>query len=474
MSDPPRHPRRIVAVSLVVGFMSLLDASVVNIALPSMQDDLGAGVASTQWVVSGYALAFALTLVAGGRLGDVHGRRLLLLVGVGAFVVASAAVGLAPTVELAIAARVVQGAAAGLTTPQSAGLIQELFDGAARGKAFGALGFTVSTGAAAGPVVGGLVIAAAGSADGWRYVFWINVPIGLLALAVIAAVVPRHTGPPAHDDGGYDAVGTALLGLAVLAVLVPVAGIDTVGVVLLPLLLVAVVLGVLFLRWERRLSGLGRTPLLDVGTLGAEPSFVHGLLVATLYFTGFTGFLLALSFHLQHGLKQGALATALLLVAYDVGSAVAAAAAGQVVSRAGRWLVAGALATMVTGVVLVLLLLPDHPPLWPLLVPTLLLAGLGGGAVVSPNQTLTLAKVPTETGGAAGGALQTGQWVGASLGSALLLTLYQTTAGPLGATGALRLALGTGTALLLLALAVVVRAGRREPADLAAAEVSSG
>jgi MFS family permease len=128
---------------------------------------------------------------------------------------------------------------------------------------------------------------------------------------------------------------------------------------------------------------------------------------------------------------------------------------------------------MVTGVVLVLLLLPDHPPLWPLLVPTLLLAGLGGGAVVSPNQTLTLAKVPTETGGAAGGALQTGQWVGASLGSALLLTLYQTTAGPLGPSGALRLALGTGTALLLLALAVVVRAGRREPADLAA-EVSSG
>ena len=125
--DPRRW--RILGVSLVIAFMALLDVTIVNVALPSIQSGLGTTPATVQWVVSGYALAFGLTLVAGGRLGDAYGRRRLMLIGLTGFVLASAAVGLAPNAALVIVARLVQGASAGLLTPQNSGLVQQLFRG---------------------------------------------------------------------------------------------------------------------------------------------------------------------------------------------------------------------------------------------------------------------------------------------------------------------------------------------------------
>ncbi len=140
--DPRRW--RILAVTLVVGFMSLLDVTIVNVAIPSIRAGLETSAATAQWIVSGYALTFGLVLVSGGRLGDAYGRRRLMLIGLGAFIVSSAAVGFAPSAELVIVARLVQGASAGLLTPQNSGLIQDLFRGPERGRAFGLFGFTVS------------------------------------------------------------------------------------------------------------------------------------------------------------------------------------------------------------------------------------------------------------------------------------------------------------------------------------------
>jgi MFS family permease len=149
-SSPPDddwrpNPRRwrILSVSLVVGFMSLLDVSIVNVAIPSMQKGLDTSASAIQWVVSGYLLAFGLTLVAGGRLGDAYGRRRMMLLGLAGFIVSSAAVGFAPNVALVIVARLVQGAMAGLLTPQNSGLVQDLFRGAERARAFGLFGATV-------------------------------------------------------------------------------------------------------------------------------------------------------------------------------------------------------------------------------------------------------------------------------------------------------------------------------------------
>ena len=168
--DPRRW--RILAVTLVIGFMALLDVTIVNVALPSIRSGLGASAAGVQWIVSGYALTFGLTLVAGGRLGDAVGRRRMMLIGLSGFLVSSAAVGLAPDELWVVVARLVQGAAAGLLTPQNSGLIQQLFRGPERGRAFGLFGLTVSVSAALGPVLGGLIIAAFGEEDGWRAISW--------------------------------------------------------------------------------------------------------------------------------------------------------------------------------------------------------------------------------------------------------------------------------------------------------------
>ncbi|NPC96936.1 MFS transporter [Nocardioides sp. zg-DK7169] len=461
VADPRRW--RILAVNLVVGFMSLLDVTVVNVALPSMREALDTSTSTVQWVVSGYALTFGLTLVAGGRLGDAYGRRRLMTLGLLGFMVSSVLVGLAPNVETVILARLLQGASAGLLTPQNTGLIQDLFRGAERGRAFGMFGVTVATASALGPVIGGSIIALAGEEDGWRWLFWINVPIGLAALIGIVRLTPGRRG--AEERPWIDVVGAVLLGLTVLAVLWPMVLAE--GGHRLPLLLVplAVPLGWAFVRWEARLRRVGRPPLLEVGLLRQVPGYADGLVIGTLYFTGFTGIFLVLSVHLQEQLGLSPLEAGLLITPFAVGSGFTAPAAGRLVNRIGRRITVWALVMMMSGIVLVALLAPgrEGTSLALVLVPSLLLAGIGAGGVISPNFTLTLADVPPAMGGAAGGAVQTGQRIGTAFGAALLMTAYGTGSATSPATG-LRAALVTALVLLSLALVVAIRSARAEHA----------
>ena len=461
---PHPHRWRILGVSLVIGFMALLDVSIVNVAIPSMQEGLDTSPANVQWVVSGYALAFGLTLVAGGRLGDAYGRRRMMLVGLIGFVASSAAVGFAPNAALVIAARLAQGASAGLLTPQNSGLIQQLFRGRERARAFGLFGFTVSVSAATGPVLGGVIIALAGEDDGWRWLFLVNVPIGLAAMVAVRALVPRRD-PSTIDrsQSRIDVPGALLLGATVVLLLYPVVSSESGARWPLLMLPVVPLSGWAFLRWERRVAARGRPPLLDVGLLRRLPGYGNGLAVGALYFTGFTGLLLVLSVYLQDELGLSPLEAGLLMMPFAIGSAISAPLAGRAVSDVGRKLTVLALATTMTGVLLVALLVParDGGSVAWVLVPALLLAGLGGGAVVSPNMTLTLDEVPPRMGGAAGGALQTGQRIGASIGAALLMTAYQLALGPGGAGAALRVALLTGLVLLGGALAMAVTAWRQ-------------
>lgn len=449
--DPRRW--RVLGVSLVVGFMSLLDVTIVNVAVPSMQSSLETSSSTIQWVVSGYALTFGLTLVAGGRLGDAYGRRRLMAIGLVLFVLSSAAVGLAPTAELVVVARLSQGASAGLLTPQNSGLIQVLFRGAERGRAFGLFGLVVSLASATGPVLGGAIIALDGSDDGWRWLFLVNVPIGLVALVGVLRLVPGRDPDTDSAAGGrdrIDVVGAALLGGAVLCLLYPVVSLE--GGQRLPLVLLVGVplLAAGFVSWEHRLQRRGHAPLLDVALLRRTPGYAGGLAVGTLYFTGFTGVLLVLSVWLQDDRGLSPLHAGLLVTPFAVGSAISSPLAGRVVTTVGRPLTIGALLTMGTGVLLVALLVPgrsDDALLWTL-GPALLLAGLGGGAVVSPNLTLTLADVPPRMGGAAGGAVQTGQRLGSALGAALLVTVFQ--------VAGLRASLLTAIAVLSCALVAAV------------------
>src|SRR4051812_30245625 len=161
-------------VALVAAFMTLLDVSIVNVALPSIRTDLSLSSGELQWVLSGYALTFGLLLVPAGRFGDARGRRNVFIAGLAVFTLASAAAGLATAPMWLIAARLVQGAAAGVVSPQVSGLIQQLFKPAERGRPFGLFGMTVGLSTAIGPLLGGLLIQGFGTEQGWRWIFYIN------------------------------------------------------------------------------------------------------------------------------------------------------------------------------------------------------------------------------------------------------------------------------------------------------------
>ena len=458
--DPRRW--RILGVALVIGFMALLDVTIVNVAIPSMRTGLDTSASTIQWVVSGYALTFGLTLVTGGRLGDAFGRRRMMLLGLAGFVLASAAVGLAPSAVWVIAARLAQGAAAGFLTPQNSGLIQQLFRGAERGRAFGFFGLTVSISSGLGPVIGGLIISLLGEEDGWRYLFLVNVPIGLVAMAFVARMVPQRPREDA-DHTRLDHLGAVLLGLGVLCLLFPLVSVE--GGQRLPLVLLVGAPAFLwaFVRWERRIGRRGGAPLLDVALLRRTPGYANGLAVGTLYFTGFTGIFLVLSVYLQDGIDLSPLQAGLLLTPFAIGSAFTAPLAGRLVSRIHRLITVIALSVMMAGVLVVALLVPGRGAdgLWLVLVPPLLVAGLGGGGVVSPNFTLSLAEVPPRMGGAAGGALQTGQRIGSSIGAALLMTVYGLTATASPGRG-LQAALLASLGVLAVAMVAAVRSLRQE------------
>ncbi len=198
--------------------MSLLDVTIVAVALPTVQHDLHASPVQVQWVVSGYTLTFAIALVTAGRLGDALDRRRIFLMALCGFALFSAACGAAPDVTLLVVARLAQGLAAGFMAPQNSALIQQLFHGAERGRVFGYLGATVGISSASGPLIGGTILALADVPQGWRWIFYVNVPIGILAVLLGRRLLPRtrRTG-----RGHVDVPGLLLLGLGVLALMYP-------------------------------------------------------------------------------------------------------------------------------------------------------------------------------------------------------------------------------------------------------------
>ncbi|CAM5347505.1 MFS transporter OS=Streptomyces fumanus OX=67302 GN=GCM10018772_26910 PE=4 SV=1 [Streptomyces fumanus] len=465
MNDPNRW--RALWVTLVAGFMILLDVTIVAVALPSMQRGLDASAASVQWVVSGYALTFALTLVTAGRLGDAYGRRRVFLVALAAFVVCSAAAGAAPTIGWLVVARLAQGVAAGSLAPQNSALIQQMFQNAERGRAFGLFGATVGVSSAVGPVVGGLVLALADGPDGWRWIFYVNVPVGLAALLLGLRLLPR-LGPGRR--GGLDLPGVALLGLGILAVMLPLVLAEAGGLIRLWWLFpVGLLILAGFARWERRVAARDGDPLLDPRLLTGTRGYATGAALATLYFVGFSGVWLVFALFFQNGLGYSPLHSGLAVTPFAVGSAAAAAVAGRLVGRFGRSLTVGGLAAVMAGLggtALLLWLAPAHGAAWPA-APLLLLGGLGSGCVISPNLTMTLREVPVRMAGAAGGALQTGQRLGGAVGTAALPGLFYLV---LGSThhdyrAAVALSVGSGVAFMLCALAVAVAELRRDRAD---------
>jgi EmrB/QacA subfamily drug resistance transporter len=464
--------------------MALLDVSIVNVALPSIERGLDASAGTVQWAISGYALTLGLVLVPAGRLGDSFGRRRMFLIALSAFVVTSALTGMAPSMGLLIAARLLQGAAAGMLIPQNSGLIQELFDGPERGRAFGILGATVGLATAVVPVAGGLILTAVPGPEDWRWVFYINVPIGLVTVLLARRFLPSAAGDRPRRIR-LDVVGALLLGAGILCVLLPLVETGTGSVGGLTWLYgLAVLLLAGFVGYEARTARRGRQPLLDP-RLFRISGYAPGAAIGLVYFVGFTGTWLVLAMFFQHGLGYSPLRSGMAVTPFAIGMAASAVIAGRLVTRYGRWVTVCGLTGTVVGLAATALLLDSttgDAAAWTIALP-LLVAGAGGGMVTSPNMTLTLEHVPVAMAGAAGGALQTAQRVGAASGTAVLTTIFYHLLGCAGAgySAAVRDTLFSAAGFMLLALLLTVAdlaahrrrqqraAGRRRLADPAAA-----
>ncbi|MDN5748887.1 MAG: MFS transporter [Pseudonocardia sp.] len=419
--DPGRW--RALAVCLVAGFMALLDVSIVNVALPSLQRELDASSAELSWVISGYALTFGLVLVASGRLGDDHGRKKMFILSLGLFTLTSLVAGFAPNAISLVIIRLFQGATAGMLSPQITGFIQQLFRGPERGRAFGMFGAVVSIATAIGPLLGGLLLEAGGPIGSWRYVFWVNVPIGLAALALALRLLPRDAPSTARQP--LDVVGSALLGGAVVALMLPLVLAEQ-GPSSAPwwLLGVCVVLLGGFVVWERRCLRAHGQPLVDFGMLRIR-SYSLGSLLILLYFAGFTSIFFVLTLYYQQGHDYSPLAAGLALTPFAVGSGVASVVGGRLVERHGRALAVGGLGVVLVGLIateVVLRFDPAHVG-WFTALP-LLVAGVGSGLVIAPNQTLTLNEIPPAKGGTAAGVMQTGQRIGTAVGISVVAAIF--------------------------------------------------
>ena len=481
--DADRARWRAFAVCMGAGFMTLLDVSIVNVALPSIESSLGAGPSELQWIVAGYTLAFGLALVPAGRLGDVLGRRGAFVAGLVGFVVFSAACGVATSAEMLAVMRLLQGLSAGVLNPQVIGLIQHLFHGHERGRAFGFYGAVIGISTATGPLLGGALIALFGAAEGWRSVFLVNVPIGAVLVPLALRYLPRADGRRADGrraDGrrsgglGIDVVGLGLIAASVVCVMLPfivaAEGPDRAPWWLVPVGLAVVGLLVVWERWTER---SGRSPVVP-SSLVRTPSFSFGAVVGTAYFAGFTGIFLVSTLYLQTGLGLTALQAGLVQTPFALLGAVSAARSGQLVQRFGRWTVVAGIAVMAAGIVGVDVTVgsTEGTRAAVMMSAWMALAGLGNGVVISPNQTLTLADVPVTQGGTAGGLLQTTQRIGASVGVAVIASVFFTTRGrsPGGLADGYGPALSVGlrVTLGLLALSFVVALvdalrRRREP-----------
>ncbi|WP_084386407.1 MFS transporter [Castellaniella caeni] len=426
---PPVDPRtrlRVLVILTIWFCMALVDVGIVNVALPSIQEDLGASAADLQWILSGYALTFGTVLIAAGRAGDILGHGAVFLAGLVVFTGASLAAALAVSPAWLNLMRFLAGIGAGGMSPQVYGMVQRYFSGAARGRAFGTLGMVASLSVALAPPLGGALIMLGGPSWGWRLTFLINVPIGLVGLVLGWCWFPRPLlvrGQKTAVLAALDGVGGLLAALAVFSLLFPFVRFhEATGLAVWSWLLVSGVATWAWVVWERRQKRLRRPMMVDVAVF-AEAGFRNGLAIQLLYFLGMTSVWVLVMLYAQQQAHLSALAAGLLSVPSAVAAACAARWAGQRVHRLGRRLVVLGQALALAGVLLAMGALAANAlagaSLW-WVAAALTVYGAGQGAIISPNQTLTLERVPSAYAGSAGALVSATQRVGAAVGIAIV------------------------------------------------------
>ncbi|MET8429533.1 MFS transporter [Nocardia sp. NPDC004860] len=420
-STPPDRRRWIaLAVVLVAGFIDLLDSTIVNVAVPSIQRDLGAQYAQLEWIVAGYVLAFAAVLITGGRLGDIYGRRRVFLTGVAGFTIASALCGIAVSPGMLIVSRFLQGASAGLMVPQILAIIHVTFPREERGRVLGIFGAVVGSAAVVGPTVGGVLVDWNVFDLQWRPIFLVNVPVGIAAVVAALFVVRESRSATAPK---LNLVGATLATAAIAMLVYPLTEGRRFGWPAWTFVMMAgavAMLAVLVVHENRRTRTIG-SPLIVLG-LFRRRSFSIGSALWLIFWIALGGFFLVWTLYMQVGLGWSPLRAGLTFGVFAVGAAAAAGISVEVlVPRYGRRvLMAGALlnATGFAGYVWAAWQYGTAITSWEMIAP-LAISGLGFGLVVSPTIDFVLAEVPKDDAGSASGLLNTAQQLGIALGVAL-------------------------------------------------------
>ncbi|WP_328765518.1 DHA2 family efflux MFS transporter permease subunit [Streptomyces sp. NBC_00272] len=407
-----------VLVTVSLGFfMTLLDLTIVNIAIPEMIDALGATLDQTLWVVSGYALVLAVLLITAGRLGDLWGQRRLFASGVVVFTLASVACGLAPNAGLLIAARGLQGLGAALLAPQTMALIVSVFPAQRRGTAMGIWGMVAGLATLSGPTLGGTLV----STVGWRWIFLVNVPIGVAALVMTYLVVPDVRGGRSHR---FDLVGVliATAALFCLAFGLQEGGRYDWGAGVWALLAAGVALVAGFLVHQRRKQD--REPLVPF-VLFRDRNFTVMTVLVALVSMAMIGLVLPFNLYLQSVLHMSALKAGLVLAPSSLVSMVTGPFAGRLSDRiGGKYLLMAGLSLYAAGMVAIALIAGPATP-WYLFAPATAVTGLGIGCVVAPMSTEAMRHVEPRLAGAASGVNNTIRQIGSVIGAASVGALLQ-------------------------------------------------
>lgn len=408
----------LVLVALVLGqVMTLLDTTVVNVAIPTLARDLDASLDSVLWVINSYVLAFAVLLVTGGRLGDLFGQRRMFVSGVSLFTAASLLCGLAQTADQLIWARVAQGVGAALLVPQTLSLLTRVFPEEKRGAAFGVWGAVGGLGAAIGPTVGGLLV----DSLGWRWIFFLNIPLGIAAAVLGAAWLPGHTGGRRRR---LDLLGTALIttGLFLLTYgLIEGERHAWGGLIPVALLGGVLVLG-LFVLVER--GRQDREPLLPFVILRDRNFTLMAVVVAALPL-GLGAMLFLTLLHLQSVAGMSARDAGLTVALAPLISAVVAPKSGRMIDRyGGKPVLIAGFALFAAGIAGIAFAVRADGVWWHL-VPGLVLLGFGMGVGGSPAAIIAMRDIAPEVSGAASGLFNTTRLCGSLLGSAAVGALLQ-------------------------------------------------
>jgi EmrB/QacA subfamily drug resistance transporter len=412
------------AVILCGTFVYVLDFFVVNVALPSIQRGLAASPAAIEWIVAGYGLSSAAFLITGGRLGDHYGRRKMFCAGIAVFTVASALCGAAPDAGFLIAARLAQGIGGAVMAPNVLSILGTTYSGPARVKAISVYGMVMGLAAVGGQLIGGLLISANVAGLGWRLIFWVNVPVGIAALALARRLVPesRAAESGTGSAGRLDLRGAALLTAALVAILLPLLDGRQQGWPAWSWACLAagpVILGLFAVHLRQTARHAGH-PLLDPAIFAVR-AFRAGVACQLLFYCQTAAGYLLLALYLQEGRGLSPMKAGGVFAVLALGFIATSFRAPALTMRFGRRVIAsGALLAALGNVLLILAVFPggSGAPLVALF-PGLFLLGAGQGLCLTPLTTTVLSHADATRAGSVSGALATAQQVGNAVGVAV-------------------------------------------------------